>query len=195
VKDVKHILKKYGNVDEIGANFGVLMLKGLDIDFTFPRTESKTGNKHTDFEINVNPFLGVELASKRRDFTMNSIMQNVISGEYIDLYGGISDIKNKTIRYVDKNTFIEDALRPLRACQFASRLGFSIDRDVIEISTVAEDEVSYTSEASSDLLLDKKELAKHITKLEKEMKDAAKALDFETAATLRDTILELKAAD
>lgn len=134
VKDVKHILKKYGNVDEIGANFGVLRLKGLDIDFTFPRTESKTGNKHTDFEINVNPFLGVELASKRRDFTMNSIMQNVISGEYIDIYGGISDIKNKTIRYVDKNTFIEDALRPLRACQFASRLGFSIDRDVIEVS-------------------------------------------------------------
>lgn len=61
-------------------------------------------------------------------------------------------------------------------------------RDVIEISTVAEDEVSYTSEASSDLLLDKKELAKHITKLEKEMKEAAKDLQFERAAILRDEI-------
>lgn len=65
-------------------------------------------------------------------------------------------------------------------------------RDVIEISTVAEDEVSYTSEASSDFLLDKKELAKHITKLEKEMKEAAKDLQFERAASLRDEIERMK---
>ncbi|WP_346930212.1 excinuclease ABC subunit UvrB [Clostridium sp.] len=65
-------------------------------------------------------------------------------------------------------------------------------RDVIEISTVAEDEASYTSEASSDLLLDKKELAKHITKLEKEMKEAAKDLQFERAAVLRDEIERMK---
>lgn len=65
-------------------------------------------------------------------------------------------------------------------------------RDVIEISTVAEDEVSYTSEASSDFLLDKKELAKHITKLEKEMKEAAKDLQFERAAILRDEIERMK---
>jgi len=65
-------------------------------------------------------------------------------------------------------------------------------RDVIEISTVAEDEASYASEASSDLLLDKKELAKHITKLEKEMKEAAKDLQFERAAVLRDEIERMK---
>ncbi|WP_346869994.1 excinuclease ABC subunit UvrB [Clostridium sp. UBA5119] len=65
-------------------------------------------------------------------------------------------------------------------------------RDVIEISTVAEDEASYISEASSDLLLDKKELAKHITKLEKEMKEAAKDLQFERAAILRDEIERMK---
>ncbi len=65
-------------------------------------------------------------------------------------------------------------------------------RDVIEISTVAEDEASYISEASSDLLLDKKELTKHITKLEKEMKEAAKDLQFERAAILRDEIERMK---
>lgn len=65
-------------------------------------------------------------------------------------------------------------------------------REVIEISTVAEDEASYTSEASSDLLLDKKELDKHITKLEKEMKEAAKDLQFERAAVLRDEIERMK---
>jgi len=65
-------------------------------------------------------------------------------------------------------------------------------RDVIEISTVAEDEDLYISEASSDLLLDKKELTKHITKLEKEMKEAAKDLQFERAAILRDEIERMK---
>jgi excinuclease ABC subunit B len=65
-------------------------------------------------------------------------------------------------------------------------------RDVIEISTVAEEEASYASEASSDLLLDKKELDKHIAKLEKEMKEAAKDLQFERAAVLRDEIERMK---
>lgn len=134
VDKVKNILSKYGSVDIVGASFGVLMLRGLDIDFAFPRTESRTGSKHTDFEITVNPYLGLEDASKRRDFTMNSIMQNVLTGEYIDLHGGISDIKNKVIKYVDKETFVEDALRPLRACQFASRLGFKVDPSVINLA-------------------------------------------------------------
>jgi len=65
-------------------------------------------------------------------------------------------------------------------------------REVIEISTVAEEKAPYTSEASSDLLLDKKELAKHISKLEKEMKEAAKDLQFERAAVLRDEIERMK---
>lgn len=65
-------------------------------------------------------------------------------------------------------------------------------REVIEISTIAEEEASYTSEASSDLLLDKKELTKHISKLEKEMKEAAKDLQFERAAVLRDEIERMK---
>lgn len=134
VQDTKHILEKYGVVDEIGASFGILMIKGLDIDFAFPRTESRTGSKHTDFEVLVNPFLDTKEAVRRRDFTMNSVMKNVITGEYVDLFNGINDINNKIIRVVDNETFIEDSLRPLRACQFSSRLGFKVDSDLIELS-------------------------------------------------------------
>ncbi|MEG2017389.1 MAG: UvrB/UvrC motif-containing protein, partial [Clostridium sp.] len=65
-------------------------------------------------------------------------------------------------------------------------------RDVIEISTVAEDTVAYGDSPSPDILLDKKELAKHLTKLEKEMKAAAKDLQFERAAQLRDEIQRMK---
>ncbi len=65
-------------------------------------------------------------------------------------------------------------------------------RDVIEISTVAEDTAAYGDSPSSDILLDKKELAKHLAKLEKEMKAAAKDLQFERAAQLRDEIQRMK---
>ncbi len=67
---------------------------------------------------------------KRRDFTMNAIVYNNSEG-YIDLFGGIEDIKNKTIRAIGnpKDRFNEDALRILRAIRFASKLGFEIEEN------------------------------------------------------------------
>src|SRR5699024_338993 len=64
-------------------------------------------------------------------------------------------------------------------------------RDLISISKVAEVAADYEDKGLEDLSKEEKETL--LLKLEKEMKDAAKALDFEKAATLRDTILELKA--
>lgn len=66
-------------------------------------------------------------------------------------------------------------------------------RDLIAITKVVEETGEYTTTSYEEL--SREEKATLLLKLEKEMKDAAKALDFETAATLRDTILELKAAD
>ncbi|MFB8589780.1 excinuclease ABC subunit UvrB [Enterococcus casseliflavus] len=66
-------------------------------------------------------------------------------------------------------------------------------RDLIAITKVAEETGEHTTTSYEEL--SREEKATLLLKLEKEMKDAAKALDFETAATLRDTILELKAAD
>lgn len=67
---------------------------------------------------------------KRRDFTMNAIVYNNSEG-YIDMFGGIEDIKNKTIRAIGnpKDRFNEDALRILRAIRFASKLGFKIEEN------------------------------------------------------------------
>lgn len=131
---LKNLLSKFGEVMEVGASFGILMVKGYDIDFALPRTENSTGSKHTDFEVAVSSDLNIEDATKRRDFTMNAILQEVLTGKYIDLYGGIEDIKNKKIRYVDKTTFKEDELRIFRACQFASRFNFTIDEEVKEVA-------------------------------------------------------------
>lgn len=67
-------------------------------------------------------------------------------------------------------------------------------RELISISKVSsEDEGIILDKPYQDLT--RQEKADLLIRLEKEMKDAAKSLDFETAATLRDTILELKAGE
>lgn len=66
-------------------------------------------------------------------------------------------------------------------------------RDVIRATQVAEEAESYVDKLTQGKKLSKEEKATLLTSLEKEMKEAAKALDFERAAELRDTILELKA--
>ncbi|GAA2916680.1 excinuclease ABC subunit UvrB [Enterococcus pseudoavium] len=66
-------------------------------------------------------------------------------------------------------------------------------RDLISISKVAEETGTYDTTSFEEL--SKAERKELIAKLEDEMREAAKTLDFETAATLRDTILEMKAAE
>ena len=66
-------------------------------------------------------------------------------------------------------------------------------RDVIRATTAAEETEEYVTKAAAGKKLNKEDRLKLITLLEKEMKEAAKALDFERAAELRDTVLELKA--
>lgn len=82
--------------------------------------------RHTDFAVTINPDTAPAAAALRRDFTINSILKDAITGEITDCYGGISDIDGKRIRHIDAHTFVQDPLRALRAAQFAGRLGFSI---------------------------------------------------------------------
>ncbi|MDD2377085.1 MAG: CCA tRNA nucleotidyltransferase [Clostridia bacterium] len=127
------ILSKYGVVDQIGSNFGIFKIHGIDIDFGMPRKEKNTGVKHKDFEINIDSNMSTLEASKRRDFTMNALLQDVITGEIIDHFGGIQDIQNKIIKHIDDDTFIQDELRVLRACQFAARFDFIISEDTLKL--------------------------------------------------------------
>lgn len=69
----------------------------------------------------------------RRDFTMNAIAYHPNEG-FIDPFGGIKDIKIKTIKGVGcaEERFKEDALRMLRAVRFAAQLGFEIENETWE---------------------------------------------------------------
>ena len=130
-KLLKKILSKYGKVNTFGSSFGIYNVKGIDI--AMPRKELNTGVGHKDFEIYVDPYIGTMKASKRRDFTINSLMQDVLTNEIIDHHNGLSDLNNKIIRHIDPITFVEDPLRVLRAAQFASRFEFKIHSSTLKL--------------------------------------------------------------
>ena len=131
--EVINILSQFGKVSEIGASFGVLNLNGYDIDFAFPRTETKTGLRHNDFLVEVDEFMGLQKACERRDFTINSMLLNVLSNELVDFYNGQKDLENGVIRATNENTFKDDPLRVLRACQFSARFNFVIAPETLEL--------------------------------------------------------------
>jgi tRNA nucleotidyltransferase (CCA-adding enzyme) len=74
-----------------------------------------------------------EDATRRRDFTINAILQDPLTGEVIDHFSGRRDIERHLLRAVSLDTFGEDSLRVLRAAQFASRFNFEIDEDTVAL--------------------------------------------------------------
>ena len=127
--------KSFGlDIKLCGQAFGVYkaVLDGQDVDFSFPRTEKLIGTKHTDFEIAVDPFIGEEKASMRRDFTINALMMDTQTGTILDFHKGMKDLEDKIIRHTS-DKFSEDALRVFRAAQFASRFSFAVAPETLEL--------------------------------------------------------------
>lgn len=119
------ILDSLGERLEMGRSFGIYGLRGEDIDIAMPRTENATGRGHRDFQVFVDPFIGYEKAARRRDFTVNAMMEDVLTGEVLDFYGGREDLEKGILRHVCDESFAEDPLRVLRLAQFAARFGFT----------------------------------------------------------------------
>lgn len=129
-KDVfEEKLAHYCNVQFVGKSFGVYKCKQdvCEIDIAFPRKEVSTGELHCDFEVETGPQISLEEDLSRRDFTINAMAKDVESGEIIDPYGGVNDLKKKVLRQLSDNSIKEDYLRALRAIQFVARFGFDID--------------------------------------------------------------------
>ncbi len=134
VQTLEAILDGLGERLELGASFGVMSLRHYELDIAMPRSEKATGRGHRDFAVCVDPFLGEEKAARRRDFTVNALMQDVLSGEILDFFGGREDLKRGLIRHVDDRSYAEDPLRALRAAQFAARFGFAVAPETTELS-------------------------------------------------------------
>jgi len=132
IDSIISLLQPYGKIAHVGKSFGILKFsphqyQNYDIDIALPRTEISTGTGHSDFNVHFDKDLPVEVDLGRRDFTINAMALNICTGEIIDPYNGQADLKNKILRIVFDNAFLEDPLRLMRGIQFAARLGFTFD--------------------------------------------------------------------
>jgi tRNA nucleotidyltransferase (CCA-adding enzyme) len=133
MEKVQEVLSRFGNVKEVGEQFGVLMIQDLDWDVALPRREQKTGEGHRGFDVVPDPTMSIEDAARRRDFTINSMSMDPLTGEVIDPLNGIADLKAGILRMSDPNSFGDDPLRALRAAQFAARFDFDIEPETLKV--------------------------------------------------------------
>lgn len=124
--ELERVLSAFGTVDKVGRAFGVYRIRGLAADFALPRRERKTGPGHKDFAVTLTPDISLAEAARRRDFTVNSLLEDILTGEVIDCCGGREDLRRRVIRHVSDASFGEDPLRVYRAAQLAARLDFTV---------------------------------------------------------------------
>jgi tRNA nucleotidyltransferase (CCA-adding enzyme) len=129
---LRQVLDQFGSVNAVGEAFTVYKL-AHDLDVSIPRRERKSGRGHKAFVIEGDPAMSIEEATRRRDFTINAILQDPLTGKLIDPFHGQRDIEQRVLRAVSAETFVEDSLRVLRAAQFASRFQFEIDPETVAL--------------------------------------------------------------
>lgn len=129
---LRELLDKFGDVNIVGEAFTVYKL-GPHLDVSLPRRERKTGRGHRGFFIEGDPGMTIEAAARRRDFTINSILRDPLTGEIMDPFAGRVDLESGLLRAVSPETFGEDSLRVLRAAQFAARFRFAIEEKTAEL--------------------------------------------------------------
>jgi tRNA nucleotidyltransferase (CCA-adding enzyme) len=122
-------LGRRGRVDLVGRSFGVVKFTAPEsqtCDFSIPRRDNKTGPRHRDFHAEFDEFITPREAAARRDFTINAMSFDPVTGEIWDFFGGRVDLNNRVLR-ATSDAFSEDPLRVLRGMQFACRFNLAID--------------------------------------------------------------------
>lgn len=112
-----------------GKSFEVFDIDGKE--FALARTEKKVGPGHKKFDIKTGKDISINDDLYRRDLTINSIAKDVLTGEIIDPYNGMQDLKDGIIR-ATSDCFCEDPLRAYRAARFACKLGFKVEEKTLK---------------------------------------------------------------
>lgn len=114
-----------------GKDFPVFILNQTEI--ALARKERKIGKGHKEFEFLTNPSITIEEDLARRDLTINSIAQDVLTGKIIDPFHGREDIEKRILRKTT-DAFAEDPLRVYRVARFMATLGnnFSVEVDTLK---------------------------------------------------------------
>ena len=110
-------------VDLVGESFNVLIIEGIEV------SSYRTDCYHNGGLTGCIPAGTIEEDLFRRDLTINSIALCPTSGDIIDPFDGLSDIKNKIIKFTGnpEDRIKEDPCRILRACRFLAKIGGEFD--------------------------------------------------------------------
>ena len=118
----------------VGAHFGVCLIsedEGVHVEVATFRCEGEYSDGRRPDEVSF--VTDPKLDAKRRDFTINGLFEDPLSGQILDYVGGRADLHAKRIRAIGDpvRRFREDHLRMLRAVRFAARLGFAIEHETL----------------------------------------------------------------
>ncbi len=123
-------------VDEDAKDFALKLQKVFDAVYVPLDEENKIYRLVLPDKINyidiTNPIEGsLHKDLMRRDLTINAVAVNIRTAEVIDLCGGVTDIHNHTINYINEHNFEDDPLRLLRVYRFQATLGFELTAETI----------------------------------------------------------------
>lgn len=122
----------FPNFEKVGNSFPVYLCPNTGREIALTRQEKVNGDKYQNFDCISGVTIETDLG--RRDITINSIFKCISTGEIIDPYNGIEDIKNKIIRCVNPIAFSDDPLRILRICRTISRFtDFTIESNTLQM--------------------------------------------------------------
>lgn len=128
------VSKLFRKVIPTGIEFGTVtvIVKKIPYEITTFRSDERYSDGRHPENVIFSKDLKADLS--RRDFTINAIAYDPTTGELVDRFHGQKDLKKKIIRTVGDSVerFSEDGLRPLRACRFAAKLGFKIDKKTLD---------------------------------------------------------------
>jgi putative nucleotidyltransferase with HDIG domain len=127
------LLRLFPGSGQVGAHFGVVLVhdEGTHVEVaTFRSDLEYLDGRHPDgVHFETDP----RQDALRRDFTINALLLDPVSGEVLDFINGRADLDSKLIRAIGdpERRFREDHLRLLRAVRFAARLGFEIEAETL----------------------------------------------------------------
>ncbi len=127
----EEVVKFFKKVIPTGIQHGTvtILYKDLKIECTTYRKESKYSNHRRPDSVTYTETIYEDLS--RRDFTINAFAYDIFNEILIDEYNGLNDLKNKLIKCIGnpKDRFLEDGLRPIRACRFLATLDFELEEN------------------------------------------------------------------
>lgn len=107
------------------ASGGHKVSKKMYVDFASTRSESYPQKGHLPVVEKIGCSLKEDVM--RRDFTINALAKSVTTGKIVDYVGGLEDLKNKKLRVLHDESFIDDPTRIIRGLKFATRFGFELE--------------------------------------------------------------------